>query len=303
MKVVEKDSPKKTNKKREQNLKGLLYKKGVLEHQIKVAEHGANVSCAYAKEIETRIDVISPLRSLHLPFEHAKLRYELMEVRRVASDYISDFKEFRDQYDRGVKIDLKKVAEEDEFSKIEFEDIEKKAQELVKYELYGTTRVDPENIEHPKIISEIEEYISALEDLFTTTKEELETNKELTPIEKAQLKKNIFDLSIHRQTLNKRLNKRKEYYIGQFLPTFNKDMEDCNKNLQRYLEVMDRVVESGIDPVMKFLKEEYERHKDEREQLWLFYTALRDRLKLIAIEVNLNREKFPKLIECLKEFL
>lgn len=302
---MEKTLEKPKGKKLEQKLKGLLYKKGMLEHQIKVAETGANLSCAYVTKLENRIKEIkdSTLPDHDYQLDYYKLQYELFDVKRVASDYISDFKEFTKRYEDGLIIEIRKTVEAPEFEKMEFENVKEKAEALVQYELFGQVEVEPENIEHPKIIDSIEECISLLDKLITATRKELETNKNLSELAKAKLEKELFDYSLHGQTLQKRLFKRKEYYLNQFIPVFNKDMAECDIHLESYLETARTIAELRIDPLMPEVLKQYEKHKGEREQLWLFFTALRTRLTSIAQEVHRNKKKFPKVVECLKQFV
>lgn len=290
-----------SEKKRESRLKGLLFKKEIMERQIKVAEHGANLSCAYAQEMESRIKELETGKSN--PLEQLKLKYELLSVKRDASDYISDFKEFKSKYERGLIKEIKTVTDEEQFSKIEFDDIEKKAKELAHYELYGKVAVKPENVELVEVLKGIEDYISILNTLVTATKEELSNNLKLSNLEKAKLQKDLFDYSMHLQTLSKRLSKRQEYYINQFLPVYEKDMKECAINLESYLKIAQAVAQTGIDPLLKGLLESHEKYKTDSEHLWTFYNALKNRLKLTAEYVSKNKKRLPELAVYLRDFI
>lgn len=304
MKVVKKHKNS-AEKKREAKLQGLLFKKEIMERQIKVAEHGANLSCSYAEAMELRIKELGTQTpsGKSLPLEHFKLNYELILIKRDASDYISDFKEVKSKYERGLIKQIKTVTDEEQFSKIEFDDIEKKAKELANYELYGKVIVQPENIEHVEVLKSIEECIELLKTLIDATKEELANNSKLSNLEKAKLHKELFDYSIHMQTLVKRFNKRKEYYVNQFLPVYEADMKECDEKLESYLEIARKISESGIDPFTTGLLKQHDAHKTDREHLWLFYNALRNRIKFAAEHVSKHREKLPELVVYLKDFL
>ena len=304
MEIVKKDEEKKVkpSKKNAEKLKTLLLKKAIMERQIKQSEHAANLSCAYASQMELRAEALLGSTILGKKLEFYKLKYELLEVKRVASGHISDFKEFKQKYERGLVGEIKAVVDKEGFDKIEFDKIEDDAKELLQHELYGKVVVEAENIEHPNVISNLVEYIDILDNLILEIKKELDNNKSLSPLEQARLRKELFDYSIHRQTINKRLNKRKEYYSEQFLPMFEKDMKECDENLEDYLKTANKIIESGIDPVLKIMVPELIKNKGDREQLWQHFTALRSRLKAIALVIGRNQKKNPELVDSLKKF-
>ena len=128
MKVVQ--TKKVSAKSKEKQLHGFLYRKNILEHQIKVAEHGANISCAFVKAMED--EILSLENSFDAngsrDLKYYKLRYDLLEAKKNATDYISDFKEYKGQYEEGVKEDLKKFLEEEKaITEIEIPEIAKLA--------------------------------------------------------------------------------------------------------------------------------------------------------------------------------
>jgi len=299
MQVV-KDKPKTdlSKRKREQRLKGLLFKKTILENQLKVSRIGADTSCAYMKAIEDKMKEV-PENS----FEWHKLKYEKLKVERIASDYIADFKEFQKNYEDGLIMEIQQVTEREQFNEIGFHYVKEQAEELAKYELFGKVCVKPANVELVEVNKQIEEYIECLQNLTTETQSVLENDKSLSAYDRAKMEKELFEYSLHLQAQQRRLNKRLEYYNEQFLPVYEKDMQECNEKLDRYLEIAKKVMELGIDPTMNIMLGEYEKHKDEKEQLWLFFTALRTRLNSIAKHVGRNRKKPPKAVDLLSEFL
>lgn len=287
-----------SKRKREQRLKGLLYKKTILENQLKISRIGADTSCAYLKAIDQRMKDI-PEKS----FEWLKLRYEKLNVERVASDYIADFKEFQKNYEDGLIIEIQQVAEREEFNEIGFHYIKEQAEELAKYELFGKVTVKPANTELVEVNKQIEDYIECLKNLATETQAILENDKTLTAYDRAKMEKELFEYSIHLQAQQRRLNKRMEYYNEQFLPVYNQDMKECDKKLNTYLDIAKKLIDLKIDLPLQYMIEEHEKHKDDQEQLWLFFTALRTRLQSIAKYVSRNRKKFPKAVDVLAEFL
>lgn len=287
-----------SKRKREQKLQGLLYKKTILENQLKTARVGADTSCAYLKAIDEKLKQL-PEKS----FDWLKLNYERIHVQRVASDYIADFKEFQKNYDDGLIMEIQQVTEREQFNEIQFHYIKEQADKLAQYELFGKVDVKPANVELIEVNKQIQEYIDVLTNLCTEAQVILENDKSLTAFDRAKMEKELFEWYLHLQTQQKRLNKRLDYYNNQFLPMYNADMEECSKNLDRYLQILNRLIELNIDPQLGFMLKEYELHKEDEEQLWLFYTALRIRLQSIGKHIGRNRKKFPHVTELMAEFL
>lgn len=287
-----------SQRKREQRLKGLLYKKGILENQMRISHLGADLACAYLKAIDEKLEEI-PANS----FEYHKLNYEKIKIKREASDYIADFKEFQRNYEDGLIIEIQQVTEREQFNEIGFHYVKELADKLVQYELYGKVDIKPANVELIEVNKEIQEYIECLTNLSTETQAKLENDKTLTAFDKAKLEKELFEISLHLQAQERRLRKRLEYYNEQFLPVYNKDMEECAEKLDTYLLIAQQLIELNIDPQMKAMIDEYEKHKDDKEKLWLFFTALRTRLQSIAKHVGRNKKKNPKACAVLSEFI
>lgn len=299
MQIV-KNSPKETlsKRKREQKLQGLLYKKRILENQLKTARVGADTSCAYLKAIDDKLKQL-PEKS----FDWLKLNYERIQVQHAASDYIADFKEFQKNYEGGLIMEIQQTTDREQFNQIEFHYIKEQADKLAEYELFGKVDVKPANVELAEVNKEIQNYIDILTNLCMEAQVILENDKSLTAFDKAKMEKDLFEWYLHLQTQQKRLNKRLDYYNNQFLPIYNADMEECSKNLDRYLEILNKLVELRIDPQLGFMLDEYEKHKEDEEQLWLFYTALRIRLQSIGKHIGRNKKKFSHVTDLMAEFL
>ena len=86
--------------------------------------------------------------------------------------------------------------------------------------------------------------------------------------------------------MRKRLNERKEYYLKTFLPKYKIELAEAKEKLDYYLEIAKEVASLNVDYRMKFLLDEYEKHKNEEENLWLFFTALKTRLKNVQEELQ-----------------
>ena len=59
-------------------------------------------------------------------------------------------------------------------------------------------------------------------------------------------------------------------------------MKEADERLEEMLSIGHKMVKFGIDPKLTFMLQEYENHKEDEEKVWLFYTALKSRLKSIA---------------------
>jgi hypothetical protein len=274
---------KKTPKALARKIKGLLYKKEMQEHKVAVAKNGTNVSMGYYKALEEELKNHS-----EYSLEYHRISYEILQVKTVANDWISDFKEFERYYTFGLAEEIKETMGDKAFNKLDFKSYEEDAKEMARHEIYGTVVRVADNIELPKIIDDIKEYIVVIDELYNALIGKYEVDDTLTELDKCRIRKELFDLSLHKQTLEKRLNERTRYYVEQFLPMYEKDMKECETYLDTYLTYLNLLIASGVDPQLRFLLEQYENHKDDKEQLWLFFTALRARLGSIAL--HLKRE-------------
>lgn len=284
-----------SKRKKEEKIKGLFFKKRILEDQLKVSNIGATITTKYLEAIEAKLKDL-PEGS----FERAKLEYDKIKMQREAADYISDWKEFRRNYEEGLIVELQQTLEREEFNEVGFHYLEEQANQLAEHELFGKVVVKPTNIELAEVNKEIEQYIEILKTLNTEIQAKLENDKSLDALEKIRLEKELFDNSLHLQTQEKRLRKRMDYYINQFLPQYEEDMKECEQNLELYMSIAKQISEASIDLTIKAMLDEHDKHKDDPEQLWLFYTALRARLKAIKTAVDRNKKKMPKAAEILK---
>tara|TARA_R110002012_G_scaffold236104_1_gene409836 strand:- start:3103 stop:3966 length:864 start_codon:yes stop_codon:yes gene_type:complete len=279
----------------ENKLTQLLYRKEVIEFTLQKFHKGAKINMELCDVIKDKITT----DSYESNYEYWKLKSELIEVEIVAQNYITSYKNTLREYKDFVipeidkeKKELSKKAQKEIDEAVQFNDYEEEAKGLAMYEIYGKTTQTAPNVEMPKIIDDIEKHIIILEEFKTECSKKIKT--ESKGYEGAKLRKEIFDSINHIQTLRKRLNERKEYYVDTFLPKYKIELSEAKSRLTKYIQLAEEVVKLNIDYRMKFLLDEYDKHKKEEENLWLFYTALKTRLKNIQEEL-LKSDIKPKI--------
>ena len=240
-------------------LSQLIYRKEVIEFTLQKFHNGAKINmelCDVIKDKITKDDYASN-------YEYWKLKSELIEVEIVAQNYITSYKntlrEYKDfiipEIDKEKK-ELSKKAQKDLDEAVQFNDYEDEAKDLAMYEIYGKTTPTAPNVEMPKIIDDIEKHILILEEFKTECAKKLKDKSK--GYEGAKLRKEMFDSINHIQTLRKRLNERKEYYLDTFLPKYKIELAEAKSRLKKYLEMAEEVVTLNIDYRMKFLLDEYD---------------------------------------------
>lgn len=279
-----------------EDLTKLLYRKKMLESAMNKSGQGAdaysNLHTAIEKELSERTDLSE--------LEYNRLEVEKQEVGLKASQHISYFKESKRLYENEIIPKIEELISEEDKSSVVFIDCEKKAEALKKHELYGNTSVKPENVQHIDVIESLKKSISVFENLIDETTSKLKKSKGL---EKAILERNLFDYKLEITNKTKRLNKRVDYYENQFLPIYSKDMKECDERLENYLDIAKQFVTLGIDAKLQFVLQEYEKHKEDDQSLWLFYTALKARLSSIAKNMRRNKGNFKGSMHLAKKEL
>ena len=267
-------------------LEKLLYRKNVLEFTLRKYEKGAKVYVEYCENLKLRIKNKDYKNKL----ECSLIEKELIENEIKAKNYITSYKNSLAEYKDYLipEIDTEKTKH----TNVEFKDFEKTTKKLSEYELFGETTVKPANVEIPTIINDIENHISLLDRLEDELKKAIDKSSGL---EKVKLEMELFEAQNHHLTLKKRLNNRQEYYYKVFLPKYEIELAEAKKMLPTFLKIAEEIVQEGIDPRLNLLLQEYEKHKDEEDTLWLFFTALKTRLKNIKEELMKTLEK-PKLL-------
>jgi len=254
-------------------LTGLLYRKKNIENHLARMQRGAtiyNELIGKITEKQETLDVGS--------YEHLRLSVECMVLEEKAQGFITTFKETKREYNYYLIPQIEDVTEALDYDKesIEFKDIDKEAEELVKTELYGATQQMPANVEHPEIISKYERFIAILEKLLDKLHDKAEQEKD--PLEKLRIEREMFVTNLQLENIEKRLKKRIAYYHGTFLPSYKKDMDEADKYLGKYLKRAKQIAATGMDPKLAKLLIEYEQNKDDESKRWLLYTTLRARI-------------------------
>tara|TARA_R110001592_G_scaffold321960_1_gene600649 strand:- start:38 stop:874 length:837 start_codon:yes stop_codon:yes gene_type:complete len=258
-------------------LEKLLYRKNTLEFSLKKYQQAITCYGELSKEIDKRLNK----KIYKSNFEKYNLQVQKTKNDIELANYITSYKNSIREYNDTILIEVDKLKKDTD--KIEFKNYEESAKELSNYEMFGKTTLMSPNVELPKMINDIENHIDLLDKYEKSIKEKIKNISDNYELSKH--KKELFEIQNHHLTLTKRLNERKEYYLETFLPKYEKELAEAKNNLKFYLKLAQEVVDKNIDPRMTSLLEQYDNHKDEEENLWLFYTALKSRLKSIKEEL------------------
>jgi hypothetical protein len=274
-------------------LTGLLYRKIVSENSMDKYSKGIKVHSDLSNELERKLSIenIDPLEKARLEIEKNKNDWET----RV---FVTNYKSTRREYQHNLIPQIQKLATEEEQKSISFLNHYEEAEKLAKIEIFGKTEKQPANIEHISIIEDIKKYISILNELIAELKGKIET--ELDSYSLAKMKKELFDSEIQVQTMQKRLNNRLDYYTNQFLPIYTVELAEAKEKIELYYERAVLIVAKGLDVQLKFVVDIYEDHKNSEERLWLYYTALKNRVNSIIDEIKKNPKQFKDCKELTK---
>jgi hypothetical protein len=267
----------------------LLYRKEILENTIEKTSKAIVLHNDLIKAIELKLKD----KSLE-PLDKCRLSVELDKEKWEIRTFVTTLKSNTREYEHYIKKRLEEIGKE-ELTKddVKFIDLEKTAKEMAKIELYGSTAQLPDNIEFAEIIKSEQKYIKTLEKLLKENKKQSKTAK---GYELAKLEVERLDTEIHIQTLTKRLNSRIEYYTEQFLPTYTKELAEAKEKIEVYYKRGQEIAKLGMDVQISFLLQKYEEHKADDEKLWLYYTALRNRVNAIIKEIKTNHKNDKKLM-------
>lgn len=270
-------------------LEKLLYRKQSLEFSIAKFEKGARIYDQYCQYLTSQIKLL-PDGSLD------KLKYEkeLIENELQGRNYITGFREMRREYKDYIIPEFIRIKDEyskSETEKVQFEDMNKKIDELIKYSVYGKASKEPANIEHHKIIKDFQKRIDIVRAFINAAQNKV-ASEEMSEYERFKLEKEIFDSHLELQNLEKRLNDREDYYNNQFLPTYKKDMQDCDKYLSAYLDRAKEIIRLGVDPKLDALLHQYKENEKDKEKTWLFYIAIRERVNKIMKDMRRNKHLY-----------
>lgn len=262
-------------------LEKLLLRKKMAESQMEILSKGAEAYTAYCSELK------SSIKERDKTLANLRLQDEFSKAELVAKNFITSLKETKREYNDYLIPEFEKLSDEEKEG-IEFLDAKKFVENIVDDELYKSTKHDPENVEHIRILGDYKKNIELTKKLLDELSKAVPTSK----LEAARNAKEIFDLNLSLMNLNKRYAERIDYYENQFMPRYRKDMAECEVLLDKYLQRAYEYVKLGVDPTLVFLLQEYEKHKEQSEKLWLFYTALRARCESIAKHMRANKGQF-----------
>jgi hypothetical protein len=277
-------------------LEKLLYRKESCIRLMNIWAKGIQMYDAYIKicqevvdhENSTNLDIIEAKKAIHeceIPLKH----------------YITSHKLAQREHDHYILPEIEKNTTEEEREGIEFADTQKMVAELADIEIYGKHVKQPDNVELEGVSKDIQDYI----DLLKTSVEVSSAHAENTDdaLLKAKLNLEVFKMNLQIMTLEKRLSERNDYYYNVFKPKYDREMIEADEYLPKLLKRAHEIVKLGIDPKLSFMLSEYEKNKEDREKVWLFYTALKSRLKKIGKEMRKNKNKFKGKMHLAQEIV
>jgi hypothetical protein len=270
-------------------LEKLLYRKSFIETQQPILQKAINVYSNFWSETKTQI------AKTENTFEKFKLEKELFEAEITLKNNIALFKEVHREYQDYILPTISQIEPEYKEEAFNFKE---KAEQYAELEIYGSVDKAPDNVEHIEMIDSFKEQEKLLENLIESITEKL---KKAEGYEKALLEKQQFDYNLNLINVSKRRKDREEYYYNVFYPRYQKDMEGIDIKLPKLLEEANEIVKMGIDFKLNFMIQEWEKHKHDKEKVWLFYTALEARLKSIKKEMRRNKGDFKGKMKVAKK--
>ncbi len=281
-------------------LKNLLYRKSMTFKLMGIWSKGIKMYSDYVEECKKVIDkdVLNDESQKYLALT---LEKSIHEAEIPMKHYITSFKQAKTEYENYIIPEIEKLVSEEEKETIEFKDAEKLADELSNIEIYGSHSKQPDNVELIQVNEDIKEHISLLKNLIETTNQQITKTKDSYLIAKLNL--DLFQFNLKLITNQKRLKEREDYYYNSFKPVYDKDMKEADKYLELMLERAKDIIKLGIDIKLGFLLQEYEKNKDDKEKVWLFYTALKSRLKKIGKEMRKNKGLFKGKMHLAKDII
>lgn len=270
-------------------LEKLLHRKAFIETQQPILQKAITIYSNYWTA--TKDQIIKETDS----FKKIKLEKELFEAEIVLKNNISLFKEVHREYQDYILPTISQLEPEYKGEAFKFKE---QAEEYAEIEVYGEVDKAPDNVEHIEMIDSFKKQENLLENLIQSITEKI---KNAEGYEKALLEKQLFDYNLNLINICKRRKDREEYYYNVFFPRYQKDMEGIDEKLPKLLEQADEIVKMGIDFKLNFMIQEWEKHKHDKEKVWLFYTALEARLKSIKKEMRRNKGSFKGKMKVAKK--
>lgn len=277
-------------------LEKLLYRKESTIRLMNIWSKGIKMYSEYIKECNV---ILKNKKSSKL--QKIQCEKDIHESEIPLKHYITSFKQAKMEYENYIIPEIEKLVSEDEKDKIEFKDAEKIAKELAHIEIFGSHSKQPDNVELIKVNQDIEKHINLLENLLHSLQEKI--NSAESDYEKAKLNLEMFQTNLKIVTNQKRLQERLDYYNNNFKPVYDADMKEAEKYLELYLERARDIIKLGVDIKLGFLLQEYEKNKEDQEKVWLFYTALKSRIKKISKEMRRNKSQFKGKMHLAKDII
>ena len=281
-------------------LQSLLYRKSMTFKLMGIWSKGIKMYSQYVEECKKVIDK-DVLNDESQKFLALTLEKSIHEAEIPMKHYITSFKQAKTEYENYIIPEIEKLVSEEEKKSIEFEDAEKLADELSNIEIYGSHSKQPDNVELIQVNEDIKHHIKLLKKLIEETNEQIKATNDSYLLSKLNL--DLFQHNMHLITNIKRLKEREDYYYNSFKPVYDKDMKEADKYLELMLDRARDIIKLGVDIKLGFLLQEYEKNKHDKEKVWLFYTALKSRLKKIAKEMRKNKGQFKGKMHLAKDII
>ena len=250
-------------------LEKLLYRKNSIEKTMPI----------HAQQLKVLSKLITELKK---DKKNLKKQIEDYDLEKQLNDVIVTLKLEQREYNHYLlpQIEEEKTSQDN----INFDSLEKITKQIHKNQFFNNFDVLPANVEIVEINNSLAEHIKILEKL----EKQLAEFKSGDALEMARIEKDLFDTNLNLLGNKIRLEKRIEYYNNQFLPKYKKELKEAKKYLGEYLAKAKEISTLNIDHKLTFLLSEYDKHKKEDEKLWLFYTALKQRVDSILVELKEN---------------
>ena len=270
-------------------LTNLLYRKSMTYKLMGIWSKGIKMYSDYVNECKKVIDK-DVLNNDSEKFLELTLEKSIHEAEIPMRHYITSFKLAKTEYENYIIPEIEKLVTEEEKKSIEFEDAETLAETLADIEIYGSHSKQPDNVELIQVNEDLKEHIALLKNLIEQTFNQIKNTNDSYLLSKLNL--DLFHFNLKLITNTKRLKEREDYYYNSFKPVYDKDMVEADKDVEPMLDRARDIIKLGIDIKLGFLLQEYEKNKADKEKVWLFYTALKSRLKKIGKEMRKNKGQF-----------
>ena len=266
-------------------LEKLLYRKKATEKLTDIWSKGIKI---YTEFVDTCEAIVKD--KSRSDEDKAEAKMKMHEARIPLNHYITSFKLARREYDHHIVPEIEKTASKEEQMSLDFKDMEAVANKLADNEIFAEHEKQPDNIELTKVNKSILEHIALLKTLIASATHRAMISED--NYETAKLNLDVFRWQLQLVTNEKRLEDRLNYYENQFKPVYDRDMKEADIYLDALLERAKEIIKLGIDVKLSFVLQEYEKNKDDKEKVWLFYTTLKSRLKKISKEMRKNKGQF-----------